>query len=151
MFLGKAWEETRGSMYNTIQSFGGAKRQQASLWAPTIALTFNFLVSVSIILMNKLVPTLCSLTFMLFENLVKTYVSFFLLFFQVLVNGFNYPIFLTFIHYVCSWLIMALLKAMSILSLSPPPKSIKYSSLFSLGIVMSFSTGLANVSLKYNR
>lgn len=73
-------------------------------------------------------------------------------FVQVLVRtGFNYPIFLTFIHYVCSWLIMALLKAMSILSLSSPPKATKYSSLLSLGIVMSLSTGLANVSLKYNR
>ncbi|XP_071911310.1 nucleotide-sugar uncharacterized transporter 1 isoform X2 [Coffea arabica] len=64
--------------------------------------------------------------------------------------GFNYPIFLSFIHYICSWLIMAVLKALSILSLSSPPKSTKYSSLLSLGIVMSLSTGLANVSLKYN-
>ncbi|KAG8363094.1 hypothetical protein BUALT_Bualt12G0057100 [Buddleja alternifolia] len=119
---GRALEELRASMFNKLHSVGGAKRQQ-SLWGPTIALTFNFLVSVSIILMNKL----------------------------VLVNvGFNYPIFLTFIHYVCSWLIMALLKALSILSLTPPPKSTKYSSLLSLGIVMSLSTGLANVSLKYN-
>ncbi|CAA3030138.1 uncharacterized membrane At1g06890-like [Olea europaea subsp. europaea] len=71
--------------------------------------------------------------------------------FQVLVNvGFNYPIFLTFIHYIFSWLIMALLKALSILSLSSPSKTTKYSSLLSLGIVMSLSTGLANVSLKYN-
>ncbi|KAL6523363.1 hypothetical protein OROGR_016966 [Orobanche gracilis] len=63
----------------------------------------------------------------------------------ILVNvGFNYPIFLTFINYVCSWLIMALLKSLSILSLSPPPKSTKCSSLLSLGIVMSLSTGLAN-------
>ncbi|KAL8493431.1 hypothetical protein ACS0TY_024585 [Phlomoides rotata] len=45
---------------------------------------------------------------------------------------------------------MALLKTLSILSLSPPPKAAKYSTLFSLGIVMSLSTGLANVSLKYN-
>lgn len=120
---GRALEELRASMFNRIRSFSGSKRQQQSLWKPTVALTFNFLVSVSIILMNKL----------------------------VLVNvGFNYPIFLTFIHYLCSWLIMAILKALSILSLSSPSKSTKYSSLLSLGIVMSLSTGLANVSLKYN-
>lgn len=45
---------------------------------------------------------------------------------------------------------MAILNALSILSLSTPSKSTKYSSLLSLGIVMSLSTGLANVSLKYN-
>ncbi|KAI3446634.1 hypothetical protein Pfo_003299 [Paulownia fortunei] len=120
---GRALEELRASMFSKLRLFSGAKRQPQSLLGPTIALTFNFLVSVSIILMNKLV-------------LVKV--------------GFNYPIFLTFIHYVFSWLIMAFLKALSILSLSPPPKSTKYSSLLSLGIVMSLSTGLANVSLKYN-
>ncbi|KAL1534054.1 hypothetical protein AAHA92_31457 [Salvia divinorum] len=120
---GRALEELRASMFSRFRSVSGSKRQQQSLWAPTIALAFNFLVSVSIILMNKLV-------------LVNT--------------GFNYPIFLTFIHYVCSWLIMAILKALSILSLSPPSKSAKYSTLMSLGIVMSLSTGLANVSLKYN-
>ncbi|KAK4415333.1 Nucleotide-sugar uncharacterized transporter 2 [Sesamum alatum] len=120
---GRALEELRASMFSKLRLIDGAKRQQQSLWGPTVALTFNFLVSVSIILMNKLV-------------LVRV--------------GFNYPIFLTFIHYVVSWLIMALLKTLSILSLSSPPKSTKYSSLLSLGIVMSLSTGLANVSLKYN-
>ncbi|KAL6555250.1 hypothetical protein OROGR_006508 [Orobanche gracilis] len=120
---GRAFEEIRASVFSKLHSTTGPKRQQQSLWGPTVALTFNFFVSVGIILMNKL----------------------------VLVNvGFNYPIFLTFIHYVCSWLIMALLKSLSILSLSPPSKSTKYSSLLSLGIVMSLSTGLANVSLKFN-
>ncbi|XP_073014758.1 nucleotide-sugar uncharacterized transporter 2-like isoform X3 [Primulina eburnea] len=120
---GRALEELRASMFSKLRSLTGAKRPQQSLLGPTIALTFNFLVSVSIILMNKLV-------------IIKV--------------GFNYPIFLTFIHYFFSWVIMALLKALSILSLSSPPKSTKYFSLFSLGIVMSLSTGLANVSLKYN-
>nr|XP_027068422.1 nucleotide-sugar uncharacterized transporter 2-like [Coffea arabica] len=119
---GRALEEVRSSLFSKLRSLGGGKRQQTSL-GPPVALAFNFLVSVSIILMNKLV-------------LVKV--------------GFNYPIFLSFIHYICSWLIMAVLKALSILSLSSPPKSTKYSSLLSLGIVMSLSTGLANVSLKYN-
>ncbi|KAI8019812.1 hypothetical protein LOK49_LG04G00204 [Camellia lanceoleosa] len=117
---GRALEELRASFFGKLRLFGSSKQQQLG---PTAALTFNFLVSVSIILMNKLV-------------LGKV--------------GFNYPIFLTFIHYICSWLLMAILKALSILSVSPPSKSTKYSSLFSLGIVMSLSTGLANVSLKYN-
>ncbi|CAH9140960.1 unnamed protein product [Cuscuta epithymum] len=121
--IGKALEETRSSLLSKLRAFGGAKRQQPTLWGPIVALSFNFVVSISIILMNKLV-------------LVEV--------------GFNYPICLTFIHYIFSWLIMAILKAFSILSLSPPPKSTKYSSLVSLGIVMSLSTGLANVSLKYN-
>lgn len=117
---GRALEELRASLFSKLRLFGSSKQQQLG---PTAALTFNFLVSISIILMNKLV-------------LGKV--------------GFNYPIFLTFIHYICSWLLMAILKALSILSVSPPSKSTKYSSLFSLGIVMSLSTGLANVSLKYN-
>lgn len=117
---GRALEELRASLFSKLRLFGSSKQQQLG---PTAALTFNFLVSVSIILMNKLV-------------LGKV--------------GFNFPIFLTFIHYICSWLLMAILKALSVLSVSPPSKSTKYSALFSLGIVMSLSTGLANVSLKYN-
>lgn len=114
---GRALEELRASLFSKL------RRQQQFLLGPTVALTFNFVVSVSIILMNKL----------------------------VLVNvGFNYPIFLTFIHYVCSWLLMAMLKALSILPASPA-KSSKYSLLLALGVVMSLSTGLANVSLKFNR
>lgn len=120
---GRALEEVRSSLFSKLRSLGGGKRQLQTSCGPPVALAFNFLVSVSIILMNKLV-------------LVKV--------------GFNYPIFLSFIHYVCSWLIMAVLKALSILSLSSTSKSTKYSSLMSLGIVMSLSTGLANVSLKYN-
>ncbi|KAM7477866.1 hypothetical protein LguiA_026079 [Lonicera macranthoides] len=119
---GRALEELRSSLFSRLRSFGSAKRQQQYLMGPTVALTFNFFVSVGIILMNKLV-------------LVKV--------------GFNYPIFLTFIHYICSWVIMALLKALSILPPSPS-KSAKYSQLLVLGIVMSLSTGLANVSLKFN-
>ncbi|CAK9178755.1 unnamed protein product [Ilex paraguariensis] len=119
----KALEEVRASLFSKLQLFGSAKRQQQPLLGPTVALTFNFVVSVSIILMNKLV---------------------------LVTVGFNYPIFLTFIHYICSWLLMALLKALSILPASPPSKSTKFFSLLALGIVMSFSTGLANISLKYN-
>ncbi|XP_008801521.1 nucleotide-sugar uncharacterized transporter 2-like isoform X2 [Phoenix dactylifera] len=64
--------------------------------------------------------------------------------------GFNYPIFLTFIHYILSWGLMAILNAFSLLPASPPAKSTPFSSLLVLGIVMSLSNGLANVSLKYN-
>ncbi|XP_076936291.1 nucleotide-sugar uncharacterized transporter 1-like [Bidens hawaiensis] len=110
---GRAMEELRASLFSKL------RRQHQSLLGPTLALTFNFVASVSIILMNKLV-------------LVKV--------------GFNYPIFLTFIHYICSWLI----KALSILPPPPSSKSTKFSSLLGLSAVMSHSTGLANVSLKFN-
>lgn len=46
---------------------------------------------------------------------------------------------------------MAILNAFSLLPASPPLKSTPFSSLLALGIVMSLSNGLANVSLKYNR
>lgn len=66
--------------------------------------------------------------------------------------GFEFPVFLTFIHYIVAYLLMALLKSFSLLPAPPPPSSSKSSSLslYTLGIVMSLSTGLANVSLKYN-
>ncbi|KAF9662003.1 hypothetical protein SADUNF_Sadunf18G0008000 [Salix dunnii] len=56
---------------------------------------------------------------------------------------------LTFIHYTLSWALMAILKAFSVLPASPSSKSSRLS-LFTLGFVMSLSTGLANVSLKYS-
>jgi len=64
--------------------------------------------------------------------------------------GFHFPICLSFIHYALSWALMAIIKAFSVLPASPPSKSSRLS-LFTLGFVMSLSTGLANVSLKYNR
>ncbi|XP_068638018.1 nucleotide-sugar uncharacterized transporter 2 [Aristolochia californica] len=64
--------------------------------------------------------------------------------------GFNFPIFLTLIHYALAWLILAIFKTFSLLPLSPPFKTTPFSSLFALGAVMSLSTGLANVSLKHN-
>ncbi|KAK9097442.1 hypothetical protein Sjap_022939 [Stephania japonica] len=120
---GKALEDLRASLYNELRTSEGAKRQQQRVCGPTVALSFNFLVAVGIILMNKLV-------------LGKV--------------GFNYPIFLTFIHYALSWFLMAILNAFSLLPASPPSKSTPFSSLLALGTVMSVSTGLANVSLKYN-
>ncbi|XP_021751263.1 nucleotide-sugar uncharacterized transporter 2-like [Chenopodium quinoa] len=119
---GKALEDLRSSLFNELRSSEGARRYQQRLCGPMVALTFNFLVSVGIILMNKLV-------------LGKV--------------GFNYPIFLTFIHYVVSWFLMAILNTLSMLP-APPTKASRLSSLFALGVVMSLSTGLANVSLKYN-
>ncbi|RZC71214.1 hypothetical protein C5167_034397 [Papaver somniferum] len=120
---GRALEDLRASLFNELRTSDGAKRQQQRICGPTVALTFNFLVSVGIILVNKLV-------------LGKV--------------GFNYPIFLTFIHYLLSWFLMAILKALSLLPVSPPSKTTPFTSLLSLGIVMSLSNGLANVSLKYN-
>ncbi|KAL5974100.1 hypothetical protein ACLOJK_030763 [Asimina triloba] len=120
---GKALEELRASLYNELWTSECAKRQQQRLCGPTVALSFNFVVSVGIILMNKLV-------------LGKV--------------GFKFPIFLTFIHYIFSWFVMGILNVFSFLPASPPPKSTPFSCLFALGVVMSLSTGLANISLKYN-
>ncbi|GMN62043.1 hypothetical protein TIFTF001_031124 [Ficus carica] len=119
---GRALEDLRASLFNELRSLEGARRQQQWLCGPAAALTFNFVVAVSIIFMNKLV----------LKNV-----------------GFQFPILLTFIHYVVSWLLMAILNACSILPASPA-KSSRSSTLFALGFVMALSTGLANVSLKYN-
>ncbi|KAF4392813.1 nucleotide-sugar uncharacterized transporter 1 [Cannabis sativa] len=119
---GRALEDLRASIFNELRSSDGAKRQQQRLCGPAIALTFNFVVAVGIIFVNKLV----------LKNV-----------------GFHFPILLSFIHYIVSWLLMAILNAFSILPASPA-KSTRSSTLFALGFVMSLSTGLANVSLKYN-
>ncbi|KAJ7955860.1 Nucleotide/sugar transporter family protein [Quillaja saponaria] len=120
---GRALEDLRSSLFNEFRSSEGAKRQQQRICGPIAALTFNFLVAVGIIFMNKMV----------LQN-VK----------------FKYPILLTMIHYVVSWLLMAILNVFSILPASPSSKSTRLSTLITLGFVMSLSTGLANVSLKYN-
>lgn len=120
---GRALEELRASLFNDFRLSEGVKRQQQCRCGPIAALTFNFLVAVGIIFTNKLVL-----------NKVK----------------FKFPIFLTFIHYVVSWLLMAILNAFSLLPASPSSKLTRLSTLITLGTVMSLSTGLANVSLKYN-
>ncbi|XP_054818611.1 nucleotide-sugar uncharacterized transporter 2 isoform X2 [Prosopis cineraria] len=117
---GRALEELRASLYNELRTSEGAKRQQQRYCGPTVALSFNFMVSVGIILANKLV-------------MGKV--------------GFNFPIFLTFVHYVTAWLLLAFFKAMSVLPVSPPSKTTPYSSIFSLGAIMAFASGLANTSL----
>ncbi|PON86392.1 Sugar phosphate transporter domain containing protein [Trema orientale] len=119
---GKALEDLRASLYNELYSSEAANSPRHRICGPAAALTFNFVVAVGIIFMNKLV----------LKNV-----------------GFQFPIFLTFIHYSVSWLLMAVLNALSILP-APPPKSTYSSGLFTLGFVMSLTTGLANVSLKYN-
>ncbi|KAI9186993.1 hypothetical protein LWI28_023201 [Acer negundo] len=122
----KQVERWRNSEVLSTMSFehqNGAKRQQQRFCGPVVAMTFNFLVSVGIILTNKFVMG------------------------QV---GFNFPIFLTLIHYSVAWILLALFKALSLLPVSPPSKTTPFSSLFTLGVVMSFATGLANTSLKHN-
>ncbi|KAK4343962.1 hypothetical protein RND71_037056 [Anisodus tanguticus] len=121
--LGRALEELRGSLYNELRTSEGAKRQQQRFCGPVMAMTFNFMVAVGIILGNKLVMGRV---------------------------GFNFPIFLTFIHYCCAWILLAIFKALSLLPASPPAKTTPFSSLFSLGVVMAFASGLANASLKHN-
>ncbi|CAN6451067.1 unnamed protein product [Victoria cruziana] len=120
---GRALEELRSTLFSEIRTSEGAKRQQQRVCGPTVALTFNFLVSVGIIMVNKMV----------LSNV-----------------GFNYPIFLTFIHYLVSWFFMGTLNILSLLPAAPSAKTTPFSSLFALGTVMSLSNGLANVSLKYN-
>ncbi|KAM3320380.1 nucleotide-sugar putative transporter 2 isoform X1 [Capsicum chacoense] len=120
---GRALEDLRGSLYNDLRTSEAAKRQQRRFCGPVVALTFNFMVAVGIILGNKLVMGRV---------------------------GFNFPIFLTFIHYCCAWLLLAIFKALSLLPAAPPAKSTPFSSLFSLGVVMAFASGLANASLKHN-
>ncbi|MBA0806565.1 hypothetical protein Gohar_022437 [Gossypium harknessii] len=119
---GKALEDLRASIFNKFRSSESAKRQQQRICGPIAALTFNFMVAVGIIFMNKWV----------LKNV-----------------GFQFPVFLTFIHYAVSWALMAILNSFALLPASPPSKSTPLS-LFTLGVVMSLSTGLANVSLKYN-
>ncbi|KAH8481543.1 hypothetical protein H0E87_029132 [Populus deltoides] len=119
---GRALEELRSSLFSRFRSSESAKRHEQQLCGPVIALTFNFLVAIGIIFMNKWV----------LQGV-----------------GFHFPICLSFIHYALSWALMAIIKAFSVLPASPPSKSSRLS-LFTLGFVMSLSTGLANVSLKYN-
>ncbi|XWS09624.1 hypothetical protein CRYUN_Cryun39dG0005700 [Craigia yunnanensis] len=120
---GRALEELRSSLYNELRTSEGAKRQQQRFCGPVAAMSFNFVVSVGIILTNKLV-------------MGKV--------------GFNFPIFLTLIHYSIAWMLLAFFKALSLLPVSPPSKTTPFSSLFSLGAIMAFASGLANTSLKYN-
>ncbi|XP_028771534.1 nucleotide-sugar uncharacterized transporter 2 [Neltuma alba] len=120
---GRALEELRSSLYNELRTSEGAKRQQQRYCGPAVALSFNFMVSVSIILANKLVMGRV---------------------------GFDFPIFLTLVHYVTAWLLLAFFKAISVLPVSPPSKTTPYSSIFTLGAIMAFASGLANTSLKYN-
>ncbi|KAK2431986.1 hypothetical protein P8452_45037 [Trifolium repens] len=120
---GKALEELRSSLYNELRTSEGAKRQQQRYCGPVVALSFNFMVAVSIIMANKLVMGRV---------------------------GFNFPIFLTFVHYITAWILLAIFKALSVLPVSPPSKTTPFSSIFALGAVMAFASGLANTSLKYN-
>ncbi|GMI63819.1 hypothetical protein like AT5G55950 [Hibiscus trionum] len=120
---GKALEVIRGSLYIELRTSEGARRQQQRFCGPVVAMSFNFFVSVGIILTNKLV-------------MGKV--------------GFNFPIFLTLIHYTVAWLLLAFFKVLSWLPVSPPSKTSPSSALFSLGAIMAFASGLANTSLKYN-
>uniref|UniRef100_M8BKC3 Sugar phosphate transporter domain-containing protein n=1 Tax=Aegilops tauschii TaxID=37682 RepID=M8BKC3_AEGTA len=119
----RAMEELRGSLYNEFHTSEGAKRQQQRFCGPGVALTFNFVVSVGIIMANKMVMGSV---------------------------GFNFPVALSLIHYIAAWVLMAVLRALYLMPIAPPSKSTPFSSLFALGAVMSFSTGLANISLKHN-
>ncbi|XP_051135116.1 nucleotide-sugar uncharacterized transporter 2 [Andrographis paniculata] len=120
---GRALEELRSSLYNELRTSEGAKRQQQRFCGPAVALSFNFVVAVGIIFGNKMVMGRV---------------------------GFNYPIFLTLIHYTIAWILLALFRLLSLLPVAPPSKTTPFSSLFTLGAIMAFASGLANTSLKHN-
>lgn len=119
----RALEELRGTLYNEMRTSEGAKRQQQRFCGPVMAMSFNFLVAVGIILTNKLVMGRV---------------------------GFNFPIFLTLIHYSVAWFLLAFFKTLVLLPVSPPSKTTPFSALFSLGAIMAFASGLANTSLNHN-
>ncbi|CAI0554984.1 unnamed protein product [Linum tenue] len=77
---GRALEELRSSLFNKLRSPEGAKRQEQRYCGPIAALTFNFVIAVGIIFINKWV----------LQGV-----------------GFRFPICLTFIHYSISWILMA--------------------------------------------
>ncbi|OMO52046.1 hypothetical protein CCACVL1_29384 [Corchorus capsularis] len=116
---GRAIERNQSSLFDKLQSSESAKQR---ISGPLAALTFNLVVAVGIIFMNKWV--------------LKSV-------------GFQFPVFLTVIHYAVSWALMAILKTFSLLPSSPSSKLAPLS-LLTFGVVNSVSTGLANVSLKYN-
>ncbi|PKU82342.1 putative membrane protein [Dendrobium catenatum] len=120
---GLSLEEFRSSLYNDFNTSEGARRKQQTYCGPFVAMSFNFMISVGIIMANKLVMGKI---------------------------GFNFPVALSLIHYVTAWFLMAVFRLFSLLPVSPPSKSTPFSSLFLLGAVMSFSTGLSNISLKHN-
>ncbi|KAG6790281.1 hypothetical protein POTOM_006429 [Populus tomentosa] len=180
---GQALEELRGSLYNDIRTSEGAKRQQQRLCGPAVAMTFNFMAAVGVIMANKLVNAfpcfvICGCdSLLVLENLAvcivielqhqllldlkkikiyghmlreKSHIGLYD-YVQVMKKvGFNFPIFLTLIHYSTSWILLGILRALSLLPVSPPSKATPFAPLFSLGVVMSFASGLANASLNHN-
>lgn len=71
LISGRALEELRGVLYSELRTSEGAKRQQQRLCGPAVAMTFNFLVAVGIIMANKLVcnpsfPLLSMLEFLIY-------------------------------------------------------------------------------------
>ncbi|KAL1073878.1 hypothetical protein V6Z11_D11G252900 [Gossypium hirsutum] len=120
---GRDLENNQASLFEKLHSSDSAKHERQRIFGPLAALAFNLVVAVGIIFLNKWV----------LENV-----------------GFQFPVCLTVIHYAVSWALMASLKFFSILPASPSSELAPLS-LFTFGFVNSVSTGLANVSLKYNR
>lgn len=125
---GRGMENDQALLIEQLNSSESSKHQQQQqqqqrICGPLSALTFNLVVAVGIIFMNKWI----------LQNV-----------------GFQFPVSLTVIHYAVTWALLATLNFFSILP-APPSSQLAPLSLFTFGIVNSVSTGLANVSLKYNR
>lgn len=60
---GRALEEVRSSLFNKFHLSESAKRQDQRLCHPVVALSFNFVVAISIIFMNKWVILLGCLVY----------------------------------------------------------------------------------------
>lgn len=68
IYEGRALEELRASMFSNFSS-EKAKNMQQRLCTPSVALTFNFVVAIGIIFMNKWVGILLlTLTFFFYYN-----------------------------------------------------------------------------------
>lgn len=62
---GRALEDLRASIFNKFRPSESAKTQQQRIWGPVSALTFNFMVAVGIIFMNKWVRSLYHIMYVL--------------------------------------------------------------------------------------
>jgi len=116
LIAGRALEDVRASLFNQFRSSEGAKRHQQRICGPAVALSFNFLVAVGIIFMNKMVclllfPPISGLSCVLFSNFNVSWFLFadFLGFFLFCLGASNCSIQISYTSYIdslCSELVL---------------------------------------------